>query len=326
MGSLGVKSSVKVVELLVFRIGEPFRRGFCSDLDGFDIAYMLFMQCPHCESNKTESKGFYFVRWKSKYLKRYRCRDCKRSYSRQTVSEKYRQKKPFLNQLILKLHCSGVSERRTAFILNCSKNTVAQKLRRMAEVSEKRIKTHKFSSNSIQFDEAFSIEHTKLKPLSIAVATNSDHEIVSVQVGRVPASGHLADISKKKYGVRPSEKFQILERLFLDLKERLPSKDLEFTSDEDPMYPQFVKKHFPKSPHKTVCSRSQVLKKKELLYTAEQKKVFDPMFALNHTHATLRDHIKRLSRRNWCTTKKPENLEKALRIYQAFSLGLLDRV
>ncbi|MGE3758538.1 MAG: hypothetical protein AB7H97_12320 [Pseudobdellovibrionaceae bacterium] len=80
------------------------------------------------------------------------------------------------------------------------------------------------------------------------------------------------------------------------------------------------------SVHTTVSSKNQIAKKKELLYTAEQKKVFDPMFALNHTAGVFRDHIKRLARRNWCTTKKPENLEKALRMYQAFALGLLTKI
>lgn len=284
------------------------------------------MHCPHCSSIQTESKGFYFVKWKSKYLKRYRCRGCKKSFSRQTLSVTKNQKKPYLNKQIAKLLCSGVSERRTAFILDCSKLTIARRLQWLYEVSEKRLESEKLIASTIQFDEMFSIEHTKLKPLSIALAVTEDHKIAAVRVGRIPAQGHLKKFSVKKYGRRKSEKEKILNLLFQDLKSKGLSDEIEFISDSDVLYPKHLKRYFPNSKHTQVSSRSQIQKKKELLFTKEQKNVFDPLFALNHKCATLRDHIKRLARRNWCTTKKPENLEKHLVLYQAFSNGLLNNI
>jgi hypothetical protein len=51
----------------------------------------------------------------------------------------------------------------------------------------------------------------------------------------------------------------------------------------------------------------------------ELKKLgYDPLFSLNHCCAMIRDNLKRLSRRTWCTTKKIENLQNQLNVFQYF--------
>ena len=42
------------------------------------------------------------------------------------------------------------------------------------------------------------------------------------------------------------------------------------------------------------------------------------IFYLNHTCGMIRDSVKRLARRNWCTTKKLEGLQDHLDIYQSY--------
>ncbi len=42
---------------------------------------------------------------------------------------------------------------------------------------------------------------------------------------------------------------------------------------------------------------------------------FDLLFSLNHTAAMCRDRIKRLSRRTWCTTKRPDRLQLLMDLY-----------
>jgi len=77
------------------------------------------------------------------------------------------------------------------------------------------------------------------------------------------------------------------------------------------------KRYFPNSTHETFSSRELVRKKKELLFLNQEKKLFDPLFPLNQRCAMLRHDIKRLARRSWCTTKRPDRLETVLRIYLA---------
>jgi hypothetical protein len=41
----------------------------------------------------------------------------------------------------------------------------------------------------------------------------------------------------------------------------------------------------------------------------------DPLFAVNHTAAMIRDHVSRLVRKTWCTTKKRARLRGHLLLY-----------
>jgi len=45
---------------------------------------------------------------------------------------------------------------------------------------------------------------------------------------------------------------------------------------------------------------------------------FDPLFNINHTLAMMRDNIKRLTRRTWCTTKVANSLDDVIAIYQHY--------
>ena len=54
--------------------------------------------------------------------------------------------------------------------------------------------------NDIQCDELQTIEHTKLKPLAVAVAVSkTERKILGFQVSSMPATGHLAKISRKYF-------------------------------------------------------------------------------------------------------------------------------
>ena len=57
--------------------------------------------------------------------------------------------------------------------------------------------------SEIVFDEMETFEHTKLKPLTIPMAVEQGtRRILAVDVGKIAAKGHLAEISLKKYGPR----------------------------------------------------------------------------------------------------------------------------
>ena len=108
-----------------------------------------------------------------------------------------------------------------------------------------------------------------------------------------------------------------LRDLLKDLKAK--HTPLSITTDAHPLYPKLIKEYFPNTEHIQIISREKVKKQKELLFTKERKLVFDPMFALNQRCAKLRADIRRLTRRSWCTTKKIENLQRHLELYQSFN-------
>ena len=134
------------------------------------------------------------------------------------------QKKRHLNHACMMMLNSLVSMRRIARVLNINPKTVARKLTFLGQTLHKKMATQDFSHVShIQFDELQTIEHTKLKPLSVAMAVSTkDRRIIGFRVASMPATGHLATLSRKKYGNRPDHRRREFAALCQDIQPRLP--------------------------------------------------------------------------------------------------------
>jgi hypothetical protein len=168
--------------------------------------------------------------------------------------------------------------------------------------------------SSIQFDDLETHEHTKCKPLSVALAVNSEtREILGFQVSKMPAKGLLAKRAIRKYGYRKDERKRGWNALFKTIEPLLnPSAVIE--SDENPHYPIPLKRYLPKAVHiRHKGARGSTGGQGEL-----KKLAFDPLFALNHTCAMLRANLNRLFRKTWCTTKTTQGLLDHLSIYQLY--------
>ncbi|MFW7381958.1 MAG: hypothetical protein ACOH5I_24335 [Oligoflexus sp.] len=98
-------------------------------------------------------------------------------------------------------------------------------------------------------------------------------------------------------------------------------KSVCIKSDESQHYPQPIKSFFPQARHQSYKGRRAcVVGQGEL-----KRGGFDPLFSLNHTYAMIRDNLKRLSRRTWATTKRPDRLQDLLFLYAYFHNERLDR-
>lgn len=211
---------------------------------------------------------------------------------------------------------SGNTQRRTAKLLNCSKNTVAQKL---IWLSRFQLGKGEFGGEHWQFDELETIEHTKLKPLTIPICVNENYEIIGINVGKIKAKGHLSHLSQKKYGLREDEREKVMAELFQKLAESIHLPPKTITTDSHPLYVKLIQRYFPLTEHIQVNAGVMLKQKKEMMYLAERKRVFDPLFIVNQRCAMLRSDIRRLTRRSWCTTKKIENLKHFLKLYQIYN-------
>jgi len=170
------------------------------------------------------------------------------------------------------------------------------------------------------FDDMETAEHSKLKPLSITLAVEvRSRRILGLEVSRMPAKGHLARMSRKKYGVRKDERARGRQKLFARLSP-LVAENAIIKSDENPHYPDDVKRFFPHAQH--LPEKGQ---RGSVAGQGELKRVrFDPLFHLNHTCAMLRANVNRLFRKTWCLTKKPEKLALHLAMYAVYhNLSLL---
>lgn len=277
------------------------------------------LSCPniHCKKDKDYTKdGFYYRPSDGRKIQRYKCTSCGKKFSKATFDSAYRQNKRRVNHKLKQLLCSGVSMRRSAKILKIHRTTVSRKLRFLG--MEARKHHQKFQQSlkekkvfNVQFDDLLTIEHTKCKPLSVTAAVDKDsRKILSLSVSSMPAFGHLANLSRKKYGKREDHRSQGLENLFLELK-KIVDQNATFSSDDHKLYPSHLRKYFPEAIyHQYKGGRGCIAGQGEL-----KKLYYDPLFYINHTFAMLRANINRLIRKSWCTTKDPERLKDHLFIY-----------
>ena len=268
------------------------------------------------DSGTVVSNGSYFRACDSRRVRRYLCTRCGKHFSQSTGTPRYRQKRRRIVEPLYRLMASTVSQRRAAKLLNVDKKTVVRYFRFIAGECLKREKVRLAGYRAsrlrqVQFDDLETMEHTKLKPLSVALAVDpATRKILGVQVSRMPARGLLAEKSVRKYGKRRDMRKRGWNRLLQSLRSMV-SADAVFTSDQNPHYPIALKKYFPQSIHLTTRGgRGAITGQGEL-----KKLVFDPLFALNHTCAMLRANLNRLLRRTWCTTKTIKGLQDHLAIY-----------
>jgi len=264
-------------------------------------------------------KGSYFRKSDSRKVRIFYCRNCNTHFSSATFSPRYYQKVRRINEPLRKLLVSGVSQRRAAKILRVNPKTVVRRFRFLAEQARLEHKEwlkqyQKRPITELQFDDLETSEHTKCKPISVALAVEpKNRKIIDFQVSRMPAKGHLAAISLRKYGPRKDDRPVGWKNLMLNLQPCV-TEDATFISDDNPHYPKYVVEHFPQAKHKTILGgRSAISGQGEL-----KKKIFDPIFALNHTCAMLRANLNRLFRRTWCISKTLQGLIDHLSLYIIF--------
>ncbi len=269
--------------------------------------------------------GTYIRKSDSKTIQRYRCGICRSHFSDAVFSNCYNQNKRRLNPVVSKLLTSCVSQRRIAIILGISRTTVKRKLEFLGKKALYDHQTWLFKNKGrfqkIQFDDLETIEHTKLKPVSVTVVIEEPtRKILGFCVSRIPSKGHLAKISVKKYGRRRDESPKNRRVLFKDMTEYI-SPLAEFETDQHMDYPRILRKYFPQATHQT-------FKREEACVTGQgelKRKKFDPIFMINHTLAMLRANINRLVRKTWCTTKKLEPLKWHLALYINFHNQILTK-
>ena len=268
-------------------------------------------ECPTCKKrDKVHRHGKFRRSSDCQSVQRFNCCRCKKTFSYATTDPECWQKKRRINYPLQWALASNVSQRRAAIMLNVSRSTVARRLPFFGKLAQEKMQkslcefVKKEPITTLEFDELQTIEHTKCKPLSVAVVVNpKTRHILGVSVSKMPATGHLAKISRKKYGKRPDERRKGISSLFKYLS---PIRDTVriVKSDQHPYYPPLVSSAFPKASHKQYPSEPSAITGQGEL----KKKARDPLFYINHTLAMLRAGICRLIRKTWCTTKKPERL------------------
>lgn len=214
-----------------------------------------------------------------------------------------------------------MSLRRTAKNLEISFMTVYRRFLWLSEVAQNKQAQFLNSLNNVHeiyLDEMESIEHTKLKPITIPLLVDQNQRILGVSAGVIPAKGLLAEMSVKKYGKRASESEPKIEQILKTLPKNIIPQIVK--SDGNILYKKLIQKKWKNILHEVYVRKTD--KQIEQPHLKFEKKRFDPMFAINQRCAKLRADVNRLIRRSWSTTKKVENLERHLLIYCCYNNGI----
>jgi transposase-like protein len=252
-------------------------------------------------------------------VQRYRCRCCCRTFSDASDDPCFRQKKRQLNGPVLSGLASSMSQNRLAKVLRTTRVTIVRKLEFLAEDCRRRTSAYQMTrplAKEVQFDELETFEHTKCKPLSVALAVEKGvRRILGFRVSSMPSNGPLAEVSLRKYGPRKDGRKRGLKELLGEIRP-LCSNTLNLMSDKCPRYERIVQIAFGSDPMRKVTYRQTKGGRGSSTGGGEIKKLkYDPLFSLNHTCAMLRANINRLFRKTWNTTKRAERLAMHLDIY-----------
>ena len=270
-------------------------------------------------------KSGFFKRFSDhKSIQRHRCVKCGRSKSEASFDPQRHHRKRQLNFIIYRQLVSGVSQRRSALILNLNRKTIVRKFHFFGTLAFKYLDEQNArlpKAQVVEFDDLETFEHTKCKPLSVPMFVEyKTRRVLGFEVAQMPAKGLLAALSRKKYGRRIDKRPKAYRLLFPRVKSFIQD-DALIKSDQNPSYPHYVKKYFPRSIHQTYKSRNSSLGGQ-----GELKKIgFDPLFSINHSYAKLRADINRLFRKTWCTTKKPDCLKKHIAMMVVYHNEHLDK-
>src|SRR3989344_6387121 len=191
-------------------------------------------------------KGFFRIKHNHQKIRRFQCKTCKKTLSSRSFSPTYRHKKPFVNAMIFQLLCEGVPMRGISRCLRLTRGTVHRKfLWLFNHVSSLNIPMTS-QVETLYFDELETIEHTKLKPLSVTVFVDQVYKLLVAEVVEMPAKGRLAQISRAKYGPRKDLREEAMAKCFKGFKDLKP---LKMVSDAKPSYKKYVDRYFPGVPY-----------------------------------------------------------------------------
>jgi len=309
--------------------------------------------CPHaaCASRtqaasfRCHRDGFFLRAVDGRRVQRFRCLACQRGFSAQTFRLDFRQRNPLCNGSILSFLVSKVTHRQTARMLGMDRKTVHRRLRlwgptlrELHEAFLARAVRNGGLFGSFSLDEMETYEHNRrLKPLTVPVLIHrSTRFLVHLEVGQLPARGGLSgrDLERKEaQGQRRSESTLMVRRCFETLKRvHDPGELLQMVVDQKRSYKPEIRTLFGNRIAALVTESSK-----------RARNISNPLFPINHTLATMRDHVSRLVRRTWAGTKLRSELvhhawiftawknyarplsNRRRRVSAAMALGLLDR-
>jgi len=272
--------------------------------------------------------GTYRARCRSHPVPRFRCRACRRSFSRQSFRADRHQKKPHINAPFLRLMVSCVGLRQAARALLVARRTVERRFlwltRHAQDLQENRLAGTALCG-PFQLDELESFEANRYQPVTVPVLIDqASLFMLKTAVGPLRRKGRMSPLQIRRraahealHGRRPSWSGPAVRQVLGSLRPLVdPVAPVVLHSDEKPLYGRLGRALFPGRflwrTHPAAARRDRT----------------NPLFPINHTNARLRHFLARLRRRTWCVSKKRDCLQGHLgmaALWANFCRGITNR-
>ena len=281
-------------------------------------------RCPnqHCDMFSRPEAGFwtlngsYWPKCRPEPVPRFRCRLCRKSFSRQTFRADYRDHRPDANRELFLLLVSGVGLRQCARVLGITRRCIelkARKITRHLAALNRNLLGPMPPGACFQLDELETYEGRRnTRPLTLPVLIERDSRFL-LWAGSAPirprgkmTDERLAAIAEDeaRFGRRRDRSRAALKLALEELHRwtgHHPRVLLE--TDEKSIYP--------------VLGR-RVLGEDRLVHATVNSKLvrdtFNPLFPINNTEAIFRDLTGRLRRESWLASKQRRYLNGQLMI------------
>lgn len=268
--------------------------------------------CP----SRTESRPFtwrkagaYSRACDRRRIRRYTCLSCGRRFSEQTFRLDFRERKPQIDRFILHDFVSKVTHRQSARTLRVNRKTIEERLRRFAPAIRefhKATLARARASGGIRgrfaFDELETFENSRrLSPVTVPVMVERrTHYVLHAETAAMAARGRLnrrerekLAIREARHGKRRSGARAAIDRCFEHFAEHHDSRRLiELATDRKRAYRSATRRYIG---HRLAAHVTESSKR--------TRNRSNPLFAINHTFAMMRDGISRLVRRSWGASK-----------------------
>ena len=265
-------------------------------------------------------RGYYQPLCRAQPVPRFLCKSCHRGFSRQTFRADYHDHKPHLNARLFESLATGIGLRQTARNIGLSLRCTELKFRKIARHLRRlnlNLRGPLPPGSKLQFDELETYEGRRnTRPLSVPVLIEREHRFViwgesapirpRGRMSKARATALLED--EAKYGRRKDLSRRSVARTLqrgADVAAELEA--VELFTDEKSTYPRAARTAFGAgrlTHHRTNSKLARM--------------TWNPLFAINHTEAMLRDLLGRLRRESWLVSKKRRYLDLGLQLWMAY--------
>jgi len=264
-----------------------------------------------------QRRGSYRPACRAEPVPRFRCKHCRRGFSRQTFRLDYRDRKPEFNGPLFQLLIGGTSLRQSARTLCLGVHTVQYKFRKLARglrLLNRNLLVQLPADRSYLFDELETFEQRSICPLTVPVLIEkSSYAVVATAVAPIRRVARRGSRRQRwlaryesQYGRRPDRSRACVRKVLARLRRLLDGNQGVLITDQKALYASLCRSLLPGQVEHVMVSG-------KLARTS-----FNPLFPINMTDSMLRDNNGRLRRRSWLVSKRARCLLLQLEMFAAY--------